>query len=104
MTGNLRKLVIVCPREVEENITEAFLDASPALPGFTSFEANGHGHDFAAASAREHVLGHVARCCLWIILTEPEVGHALDVLRGATRNPRVTYWIEPVLEFGHLSS
>ena len=104
MTGNLRKLVIICPKEVEVNITDAFLDATPALPGFTSFEASGHGHDFAAASTREHVLGQVARRCIWIVLTEAEMGHALEVLRGATCNPHVTYWIEPVLEFGHLSS
>lgn len=104
MTQELRKLVIVCPNEVLDDITEAFLEASPALPGFTSFVANGHGHDFASASAREHVRGHVSRRCVWMILSQVEVGHALDVLRAATRNPHVAYWIEPVLEFGHVSS
>jgi hypothetical protein len=104
MTANLRKLVIVCPADVMEDITEAFLEAAPALPGFTSFAANGHGHDFAAASAQEHVRGHVSRRCVWMILTDEEVGHALDVLRAATHNPHVAYWIEPVLEFGHVSS
>ncbi|WP_417450620.1 DUF3240 family protein [Kordiimonas sp.] len=99
-----RKLVIVCPNEILDDITEAFLDAAPALPGFTSFAASGHGQDFAAASAREHVRGHVSRHCIWMILSEPEVKHALDVLRAATCNPHVAYWVEPVLEFGHIPS
>ncbi|NVK43826.1 MAG: DUF3240 family protein [Oceanospirillaceae bacterium] len=104
MTKTLCKLVIVCPQEVAEDIIEAFLDASPSLPGFTSFDVEGHGHDFASASTSERVRGHVARKCLWMILPEAEVGRALDALKQGTSNPHVTHWLEPVAGAGSLTS
>ncbi len=98
----LCKLVVVCPLEVAEDITEAFLDATPGLPGFTSFDVQGHGHDFASASTHEQVRGHVARKCLWMVLPENDVERALVALGQATRNPHVTHWLEPVAGAGSL--
>lgn len=104
MTQVLRKLVVICPREVSEDVIDAFLVASPSLPGFTSFDANGHGHDFKEASLQERVRGHVSRRCIWMVLPETDVEHALAALREATHNPHVAYWLEPVLEMGHVTS
>ncbi len=99
----LCKLVIVCPREVAEDIVEAFLEASPEFPGFTSFDVQGHGHGFASASTHEQVRGHVARKCIWMVLPEGDVKRAIDAVKRGTSNPHVTHWVEPVTEAGSLT-
>jgi hypothetical protein len=53
---------------------------------------------------RERVRGRVARRLLYVILEQEQLSTVLERLRGTVRNPSVAYWIEPVLDFGRLTS
>ena len=62
------KLTLVYPPAAEDHIVELLLNADPPLSGFTTWRAEGHGHDFGKASVRERVRGRVARGVLVLIL------------------------------------
>jgi hypothetical protein len=53
---------------------------------------------------RERVRGRVARRLLYAILEQERLPTVLERLGGAVRNPSVAYWVEPVLDFGRLTT
>lgn len=98
------KLTIAFPPDLEDDLIEALLDLPEDVGGFTIVSAEGHGQGFSRASVRERVRGRVARRLLYLILEEPRLARVLDHLRNSVSSPLVAYWVEPVLEFGRLSS
>lgn len=74
----------------------------PAIGGFTTFVAEGHGFDFSKASIRERVRGRVERCVLIAVMPRDRAARILEKIRAALPVPHMTYWLEPVLEFGRL--
>jgi len=104
MMDTLCKLVIVCPKETADDIVEVLLEFNHLSPAFTTFDADGHGHDFEAASVQEQVRGRVARRVLWLVLPIKDTAQVLGEVASQVKNPHVTYWTEPILEFGHLPS
>lgn len=74
----------------------------PAIGGFTTFEAEGHGFDFSKASIRERVRGRVERCVLIAVMPRERAARLLETIREALPVPHMTYWLEPVLEVGRL--
>jgi len=103
MSDTLYKLVLVCPDDLADAVASALLDMEPALPAFTTFRSDGHGLSFETASMTERVRGHVGRRIFWLVLKQGEAPDVLAHLAKSIRNPHVTYWTEPVLEFGRLS-
>jgi len=103
MTETMCKLAIVCPTEVAEDLVDTLLELEPSLPGFTTFAADGHGHDFTHASAQEHVRGRIGRRVLWAIMADHDVARALDAVKARFKGVHIIYWTEPVLEYGSLS-
>ena len=99
----LIKLTLACPQALAEQMSEFLLDCEPLKGGFTAWHANGHGADFATASLREQVRGHVNVFLLTAIIGEAELAPLLASLRAQFRAPHVRYWTEPVLDFGDLA-
>lgn len=103
MNTELVRLTLVYPRDIEDKLVEVLLSHRPTLPGFTSWEAQGHGHGFERATLPEQVRGRVRRGTLVLVL-KPEATHdLLEALRAEVRNRDVVWWLEPVLELGRLA-
>lgn len=98
-----RKLTLVCPAEVAERVVDIILESDVDMTGFTTFKADGHGHDFASASVGERVRGRVARRVVVAVLKADDVPALLGDLQKQINNPHLAYWTEPVLAYGHLS-
>ena len=96
------KLTLVYPPAAEDHIVELLLDADPPLSGFTTWRAEGHGHDFGNASVRERVRGRVARGVLVLILARSRLPSVLEDIRLKAGVPNLAYWIEPIEAFGRL--
>lgn len=102
MDRHLCKLMLVYPSAAEEQIVEILLNAEPPLADFATWKAEGHGHDFRAASVRERVRGRVARGVLALVLLRSRLGTVLEEIRSRANAPDLTYWVEPVESIGRL--
>lgn len=102
MSDALKRLVLLAARELEEPLLDTLLDMRPALPGFTTLAASGHGERFDDASVRECVQGRVDRCLLWLVLPAADVARVLAELREKLPHPDIVWWIEPVEDMGRL--
>lgn len=97
------KLTLVYPPDSEDCIVELMLAVEPPLTGFTTWKAEGHGHDFSKASVRERVRGRVMRGVLALILPRTRLPSLLDDVRTRAGIEGLAYWVEPVEAFGRLS-
>jgi hypothetical protein len=97
------KLTLVFPPAAEDHIVELLLNAAPPLPGFTTWRAEGHGHDFGKASVRERVRGRVARSVLVLILPRSRLSSVLEDIRSKAAIPNLIFWTEPIDAFGRLA-
>lgn len=100
--STLLRLTLIFPPVLEPAIT-AVLISEPRCPGFTLFDAEGHTGDFESASVTERVLGHVKRRVLWMVLDAQHGNAVLDLLRERIHSRQVRWWLEPVLNEGHLA-
>lgn len=97
------KLTLVYPPASEDCIVELLLNAEPPLSGFTTWTADGHGHDFADATIRERVRGRVRRGILTVVLPRARIAGLLGTIRLNAAIDGLTYWVEPVDAFGRLA-
>ena len=104
MTTVRCKLTIAFPPDLEDDIVECLLELPEDVGGFSVVSAEGHGHGFARASVRERVRGRVARKLRYAILEQERLPTVLSRLRDTVRSPSVAYWVEPVIDFGRLTS
>lgn len=79
------------------------LRLDPPLAGFTTWTAEGHGFGFANASTSERVRGRVKRSVLIAVLARSDLDRLVSTIAEEAPIPHVTYWIEPVDAFGHLT-
>lgn len=98
------KLTLILPVTAEDHIVELLLGSSPPITGFTTWAAEGHGHDFREASAAERVRGRVNRRVLTAVMTRKRADALLEEIRQKAPIPHLAFWIEPVERFGRLSS
>ena len=99
----LKRLTVVFPPAVEASLIELLLEQDPPLPGFTTIVAEGHGADFATASTHEQVRGRIKKRLLLMVLPADRIESVIAALRAAIPNPHVTWWVEPVIDFGRLA-
>jgi hypothetical protein len=97
------KLTLVYPPQAEDCLTELLLNSEPPLTGFTTWAAEGHGHDFRMASIRERVRGRVKRGILAVVLPRSRLGGLLEDIRTRAPIANLAYWVEPVESFGRLA-
>lgn len=104
MDQSLCKLTLVFPPAGSDRIIELMLETDPPIAGFTTWTAEGHGHGLATASISERVRGRVERSVLVAILPRPQLASALDAVRTKAAIPHLTYWVEPIDDFGQLTA
>ncbi len=102
MDQSLCKLTLVYPISAEDQIVETVLAVETPLPGFTTFTADGHGLDFATATANERVRGRVGRGVLMMVLPRVRLADVLDKVATAAPVPHLMHWVEPVESCGRL--
>lgn len=78
------------------------LNLDPPIPGFTTWNAEGHGFDFANATPGECVRGRVKRTLITAILGRAEADFILGKIAEQAPIAHLTFWIEPVERFGRL--
>jgi hypothetical protein len=78
------------------------MSSKPAIGGFTTFKAEGHGFDFSRASISEQVRGRVKRGVLVAVMPRKQAPLLLEAIRESLPVPHMAYWLEPVLEVGRL--
>lgn len=102
MASSIRKLTLVCPKEIEPVIADLLSDYGTALPAYTSFDARGRGSTMNLASASEKVIGAMRTVIFMMVLPAQEIDGILSMVKTTVPNPQISYWVEPVEDFGRL--
>jgi len=103
MDQSLCKLTLIYPPASEAHLVEVLMNSEPPVSGFTTWEAEGHGHSFAKASMRERVRGRIARGVLMVVLPRVRTELLIEEIRAKAAIADLVYWIEPVLDFGRMA-
>lgn len=104
MENTLCKLTIVLPTTGADRICELMLASDPPIQGFTTWQAEGHGENFSNVSDAERVRGRVDRSVFTAILEPSRARSLLSRLAEEAPLAHMTYWFEPILEFGRMSA
>ena len=99
MDSPLRKLTLVCPRSIQPTVLDTLDAIDPPLPGYTSQDGLGHGSSMDLASTAEKVMKVFT---VLMVLPENAIPLVLETIRQACPRRQISYWIEPVLDFGRL--
>lgn len=78
------------------------LELDPPMTGFTTWTAEGHGYGFGSASVSERVRGRVKRSIIAAIMWRTEAKALLDIIADKAAFPHLTFWTEPIDEFGQM--
>lgn len=97
------KLTLVFPVSIEDRMVELLQESDPPITGFTTWGGEGHGHDFDKAETNERVRGRIKRRLLVAVMTLKRAEALLEEIRLRIPVRHLTYWIEPVLQFGTLT-
>lgn len=102
MDTPLRKLTLVCPKNIEPTVLDTLDGLAPGLPGYTCLDGFGRGASMHLSSSAEKVKGAMRVFTVLIILPEERINGVLEAIRRACPRRQISYWIEPVLDFGRL--
>lgn len=102
MDTSLCKLTLSCPKSGAVSIIDALDDLQPALPGYTLLDGQGRGPSLDYSSASEEVQGAARIVMIIIVLPADQIDDVLSMIRESYRRPQLSYWVEPVLDFGRL--
>lgn len=103
MEAALCKLTLVFPPALEDILIESLLLADPPLYGFTTWHADGHGLDYANATANEKVRGRIRRGVMVIVIVRTRLPDLIGIIKSALHAPGLAYWVEPVEQFERLT-
>lgn len=104
MDQSLCRLTLISPTASAERIIEIMLNLDPPVPGFTTWNVEGHGFDFANATPGECVRGRVKRTLITAVLGRAEADFILGEIAGQAPIAHLAFWIEPVERFGQLQA
>lgn len=102
MDTSIRKLTLSCPKLGAVYILDALDDIEPALPGYTFQEGQGRGPSLEYANGREAVQGAMHVVIIVIVLPAYRIDDVLTMVKEVYRLPHLSYWVEPILDFGRL--
>jgi len=95
-------LTLALPRALEEEVLDALMAHPELAVGFTVLHGQGMGAHVELASAMERVQGRARRVLVQVALSQTRLPALIDTLSVALENPRITYWVVPLLAFGRL--
>lgn len=102
MDTSLRKLTLAIPKAIKATIFDVLDDMTPALKGYSFLSAQGRGSGEELTSGPEKVLGASNMILIMLILPEAQISTVLETIRSVCARPKISYWVEPVLDFGRL--
>lgn len=102
MGATLRKLSLNFPKAIEATVLDALEELEPPLSGYTCLEAAGRGASISLASAQERVRGAMWVLRVEVILPEEQIEAVLSQIAQAVETPQISFWVEPILDFGRL--
>ena len=102
MDKSLCKLTLVCPPSSVDGIIELMLSLDPPVPGFTTWDAEGHGFGFAGSTVNERVRGRVKRNLIAVVVKHADAELLLEAVAQRVPVPHIVFWIEPIERFGQL--
>lgn len=102
MASTLRKLTLAFPRSIEASILDVLDDMEPPLQGYSFISAKGRGADMNLKAVSERVQGAGNILLVQIILMEHDISAVLENIRVTCGRPNISYWVEPILDFGRL--
>ena len=97
-------LTLALPQALEEDVLDLLAANASQVPGFTLLAAQGMGRHEHLGSAMEQILGRSKRCMVQVAMAQAHVAPLLDALHQALPNPAISYWVSPLLAFGHLGA
>lgn len=97
-------LTLALPLALEEDVLDVLVAQADRVQGFTLLAAEGMGRHESLSSAMEKILGRSRRRLVQIAMAQQDVPPVLGALRQALQNAAITYWVTPLLDFGHLGS
>lgn len=102
MASSIRKLTLICPKELEPTIADALAVHDHEIPAYTCFDARGRGSSMALSSASEKVTGAMHTVVFMMVLPSTEIDGILSIVKTTCPTPRISYWVESVEDFGRL--
>ncbi len=102
MASPIRKLTLVCPKELEPTIADALAVNDLDVSAYTCFDARGRGNSMELSSASEKVQGAMRTVVFMMVLPSAEVDGVLSIVKTACPTPRISYWLESIEDFGRL--
>lgn len=93
-------LTLAIPHALQEEMLDSLIQHPELAPGFTVLQAQGMGTHVALANPMEQVLGRARRVLVQVALQRARLPELIAALRRDLENPRIRYWVTPLLEFG----
>jgi hypothetical protein len=97
-------LTLALPRALEEEVLDTLMAHPELASGFTVLQGQGMGTHVELASAMEQVQGRARRVFVQVALAQARVPALIEILQQALENPRITYWVVPLLAFGRFGT
>lgn len=97
-------LTLALPRTLEEEVLDTLMAHPELAPGFTVLQGQGMGANVVLASAMEKVQGRARRVFVQVALAQSRVPVLIETLQQALENPKITYWVVPLLAFGRFGA
>ena len=97
-------LTLAVPQALEEEILDLLWAHPEMVPGFTVLHGQGMGAHVALTSSMEQVQGRARRVFVQVALAQARVPALIEILQQALENPRITYWVVPLLAFGRFGT
>jgi hypothetical protein len=93
-------VTLALPRALEEEVLDTLMAHPDLVPGFTVLHGHGLGAHVELASTMERVQGRAYRVFVQVALPQARLSALLEALTQALENPKITYWVVPLLAFG----
>lgn len=94
-------LSLVVSPEVESTVTDWLLD-QPVVRGFSSYPIAGHGSSEQSMTLAERVSGTRSQILFQLELPCDHANTLLDGIRTQFAGSGMHFWLQPVLQSGHL--
>ncbi len=78
------------------------LSLDPPVPGFTTWDAEGHGFSFAGSTVNERVRGRVKKNLITAVVKHADADLFLEAVAQRVPALHIAFWIEPLERFGQL--
>lgn len=102
MVSTLCKLTIITPRDVKTKLADVLDEMSDVIEGYTVLDGQGRGAAAELSSPAERVEGAMKIALFMMVLPEDAAEAVLDRIAGHCQRRKLTFWKEPVSDFGRL--